>query len=172
VSPVQGAAGIEGCRDSRGIGSCASILEPARTDDPASVPAPTGRRSCPALQAEQHRLAADHGPAVAGHRPSINVLFESAAKALAADAVGVLLTGMGSDGATGLATLRAAGARTIAQDEATCVVFGMPGEAVKLGAADHVTPLPDIAALILRVSSERPAARPSPMAPKASTATR
>jgi two-component system chemotaxis response regulator CheB len=98
-------------------------------------------------------------PRIAGHRPSINVLFESGAKTLDTAAVGVLLTGMGADGATSLATLHAASAATIAQDEATSVVFGMPGEAVKLGAADHVTPLPDVAALIVKLAAQPVAGR-------------
>ena len=72
----------------------------------------------------------------------MDVLFSSVAEAAGADAVGVLLTGMGTDGAQGLLKMRQAGARTIAQDEATCVVFGMPREAIELGAAGQVLPLP------------------------------
>jgi two-component system chemotaxis response regulator CheB len=90
------------------------------------------------------------GPPVCRHRPSVDVLFRSAAQAAGANAVGVLLTGMGEDGAHGLLDLRNAGAHTIAQDEATSVVFGMPKEAIKLGAACEVQPLPRIAAAILR----------------------
>ena len=73
------------------------------------------------------------GPPVSLHRPSVNVLFRSAAQAAGPNAVGVILTGMGDDGADGLAEMHAAGARTIAQDEATCVVFGMPKEAIGRG---------------------------------------
>ncbi len=75
------------------------------------------------------------------HRPSVDVLFRSVAKNAGANAVGVILTGMGSDGAKGLLQMQAAGARTVAQDEATSVVFGMPGSAIELGAADEIAPL-------------------------------
>jgi two-component system chemotaxis response regulator CheB len=80
----------------------------------------------------------------------VDVLFRSAAQAAGANAVGVILTGMGDDGADGLAELHAAGGRTIAQDEATCVVFGMPKEAIARGAVDEVLPLPRIADAVLR----------------------
>jgi two-component system chemotaxis response regulator CheB len=90
------------------------------------------------------------GPPVALHRPSVDVLFRSAAQAAGANAVGVILTGMGDDGARGLAEMRAEGARTIAQDEATSVVFGMPKEAIARGGVDAVLPLPRIAAAILK----------------------
>ena len=81
------------------------------------------------------------GPRVCYQRPSVDVLFLSVAEAAGAEAIGVLLTGMGADGAQGLLKMRRAGARTIAQDEATCVVFGMPREAIALGAAEQVLPL-------------------------------
>lgn len=90
------------------------------------------------------------GPPVSFHRPSVDVLFRSAAQVAGPDAVGVLLTGMGQDGAEGLLELRRSGARTVAQDEATSVVFGMPREAISRGAADEVLPLPEIAGSILR----------------------
>ncbi len=90
------------------------------------------------------------GPPVCRHRPSVDVLFRSAAQAAGENAVGVILTGMGEDGARGLLEMRNAGAHTIAQDEATSVVFGMPKEAIKLGAACEVQPLPRIAGAILR----------------------
>lgn len=83
------------------------------------------------------------------HRPSVDVLFESVARSAGGNAVGVILTGMGADGAKGLLAMKQAGAFTIAQDEASCVVFGMPKEAIKLGAADKVQPLGDIPAAIL-----------------------
>ncbi|WP_242392318.1 protein-glutamate methylesterase/protein-glutamine glutaminase [Anaeromyxobacter oryzisoli] len=90
------------------------------------------------------------GPPVSLHRPSVNVLFRSAAQAAGSNAVGVILTGMGDDGADGMAELRAAGAHTIAQDEATSVVFGMPKEAIARGGVDEVLPLSRIAQSILK----------------------
>ncbi len=89
------------------------------------------------------------GPPVSLHRPSVNVLFRSAAQAAGGSAAGVILTGMGDDGADGLAELRAAGARTLAQDEASCVVFGMPKEAIARGAVEEVLPLSRIAPALL-----------------------
>ncbi len=83
------------------------------------------------------------------HRPSVDVLFNSAARVLGLNAVGVIMTGMGKDGAQGLLAMRQAGAHTIAQNEATCVVYGMPKSAVDIGAALEVVPLPEIAARVL-----------------------
>ena len=90
------------------------------------------------------------GPMVHHQRPSVDVLFHSVAKQAGANAMGVLLTGMGADGAEGLLAMRQNKAYTIAQDEASSVVFGMPGEAVKLGAACDVLPLNDISDHIIR----------------------
>jgi two-component system chemotaxis response regulator CheB len=90
------------------------------------------------------------GPPVSLHRPSVNVLFRSTAQAAGPNAVGVILTGMGDDGADGLLEMRTAGAHTIAQDEATSVVFGMPKEAIARGAAEEVVPLGRIAQAILK----------------------
>jgi len=89
------------------------------------------------------------GPLVSRHRPSVDVLFRSAARAAGGNAVGVLMTGMGDDGAQGLLEMRQAGAFTIAEDESTCVVYGMPREAVARGAACESVPLGDIAARIM-----------------------
>lgn len=89
------------------------------------------------------------GPRVCYQRPSVDVLFQSVADAAGANAVAALLTGMGTDGAQGLLKIRQAGGHTIAQDEATCVVFGMPREAIVLGAAEQVLPLEAIAAAAL-----------------------
>jgi two-component system chemotaxis response regulator CheB len=86
------------------------------------------------------------GPPVFHQRPSVEVMFNSVAKYVGANAVGIILTGMGADGSSGLLAMRQSGGRTIAQDEKTCVVFGMPGEAVKLGAAEFVLPLQKITA--------------------------
>jgi two-component system chemotaxis response regulator CheB len=90
-------------------------------------------------------------PALAAnrYRPSVDMLFHSAAKWAGQEAVAVLLTGMGKDGAAGMAALRRAGAITIAQDEASCVVFGMPKEAIALDAVDEVVALPDIARRVI-----------------------
>jgi two-component system chemotaxis response regulator CheB len=89
------------------------------------------------------------GPLVCRHRPSVDVLFRSAARYAGKNAVGAILTGMGDDGARGLLEMKLAGAMTIAQDEASCVVFGMPKEAVKFGAVNKVLPLGSIAGAIL-----------------------
>ena len=91
------------------------------------------------------------GPMVHHQRPAVDVLFKSVAKYAGANAVGVILTGMGADGAAGLLEMKHAGARTIAQDENTCVVFGMPKEAIKLGAVDKIAPLGLISQEILRM---------------------
>lgn len=90
------------------------------------------------------------GPPVSRHKPSVDVLFRSVAQAAGQNAVGVILTGMGDDGANGLLEMHQAGAHTIAQDEATCVVFGMPKEAIERGGVNEVLPLPRIAASVLR----------------------
>jgi two-component system chemotaxis response regulator CheB len=95
------------------------------------------------------------GPLVSRHRPSVNVLFRSVAQAAGGSAVGILMTGMGDDGADGLLEMKQAEAFTIAQDEASCVVFGMPREAILRGAADEVLSLSKIPAAILRQSFAR-----------------
>jgi two-component system chemotaxis response regulator CheB len=89
------------------------------------------------------------GPLVSRHRPSVDVLFRSAARYAGKNAVAVIMTGMGDDGARGMLEMKEAGAATIAQDEATSVVFGMPNEAIKLGAVDEILPLKAIARAIL-----------------------
>ncbi len=89
------------------------------------------------------------GPPVHHQRPAVDVLFQSVARSAGKNAVGVILTGMGGDGAAGLLQMRQAGARTIAQDEASCVVFGMPKEAIKIGAAEEIVPLNQMAQTIL-----------------------
>ena len=89
----------------------------------------------------QYHVTIKEGPLVSRHRPSVDVLFRSAAKYAASNAVGIIMTGMGDDGAHGLKEMKDAGAHTVAQDEATSVVFGMPKEAIALGAADKIMPL-------------------------------
>ena len=91
------------------------------------------------------------GPMVHHQRPAVDILFKSTAKYAGANAIGVILTGMGADGAEGLLEMKKAGASTIAQDENSCVVFGMPKEAIKMGAADKVLPLGQIAAEMMRM---------------------
>lgn len=105
------------------------------------------RRRGAELVCDVHR-----GPSVNRHKPSVDVLFDSVAATAGPAAVGVLLTGMGSDGAAGLLRMREAGAHTIAQDEATSLVYGMPRAAAELGAAVTVCPLGDVAAAIGRAS--------------------
>lgn len=90
-------------------------------------------------------VAIKDGPAVHFQRPSVDVMFQSVARCAQRNAIGVLLTGMGSDGAKGLLAMHESGAHTVVQDEQSCVVFGMPREAVRLGAADHILPLSEIA---------------------------
>jgi two-component system, chemotaxis family, protein-glutamate methylesterase/glutaminase len=93
------------------------------------------------------------GPDVSRHRPSVDVLFRSVARYAGKNAVGVILTGMGADGARGLLEMRQSGAITIGQDEATCVVYGMPREAAKLGGVQHCMPLDEVAAGMLAAAS-------------------
>jgi len=95
------------------------------------------------------------GPLVSRHRPSVDQLFRSAAECNSGDFIGVILTGMGSDGASGMQAMKNNGAITIAQDEKTCIVFGMPQEAIKLGSVDHVLPLKQIAPELLKLSFSR-----------------
>ena len=96
----------------------------------------------------RYRCKLNDGPPVNRHKPSVDVMFRSVAQNAGLNAIGVILTGMGSDGARGLLEMRDAGAATIAQDEKTSVVWGMPGEAVKLKAVDHVLPIDSIEAKI------------------------
>lgn len=100
-------------------------------------------------------LALDDGEPVNRHKPSVDALFESLSPALAARAVGVILTGMGADGARGLKDLRDHGSRTVAQSAETCVVFGMPREAIRMGAAQEVLPLNKIAQWLVTATRAR-----------------
>jgi two-component system, chemotaxis family, protein-glutamate methylesterase/glutaminase len=103
--------------------------------------APGGRHMMLKRSGAQYLVEVVDGPLINRHKPSVDVLFRSVAKFAGANALGIIMTGMGDDGARGLKEMRDAGARTIAQDEASCVVFGMPREAIKLDAADQVLPL-------------------------------
>jgi two-component system chemotaxis response regulator CheB len=93
------------------------------------------------------------GPLISRHRPSVDVLFKSVARAAGKNAVGILLTGMGRDGAEGMKEMHGAGALTIAQDEASCVVFGMPKEAIALGAVNFILPLREIPRKLLALAA-------------------
>ena len=98
---------------------------------------------------KEYSVEIKDGPLVNRHRPSVDVLFRSVARAAGSNAIGVLLTGMGDDGAAGLLEMKETKAKTIAQDESTCVVFGMPKEAIKLGAVDIVLPIQKIAGTVM-----------------------
>lgn len=104
---------------------------------------------------EGYRVQVKDGPQVCYQRPSADVMFSSVAEAAGKHVVGVILTGMGSDGAQGMLKMKRAGAKNIAQDEASCVVFGMPKEAIKLGGVDRVVPLSNIANAILQEVAAR-----------------
>ncbi|MBT9431194.1 hypothetical protein JZM24_01705 [Candidatus Sodalis endolongispinus] len=103
--------------------------------------APGARHMELARSGAKYVIRLHDGPPVNRHRPSVDVLFHSVAKFAGRNAVGVILTGMGNDGAAGLLAMRQAGAWTLGQDEASCVVYGMPREAVALGACNEVVPL-------------------------------
>ncbi|MEW6765118.1 MAG: chemotaxis response regulator protein-glutamate methylesterase [Pseudomonadota bacterium] len=103
--------------------------------------APGGRHMLLKRSGAQYYVEVVDGPLVSRHRPSVDVLFRSVARTAGRNALGVIMTGMGDDGARGMLEMHQAGAHTVAQDEASCVVFGMPKEAIKLGGADKVIPL-------------------------------
>lgn len=111
--------------------------------------APGDRHTMVRRVGAQYSVWVSDGPLVSRHRPSVDVLFRSVAQVAGCHASAAILTGMGADGAEGLLEMRTAGAFTVAQDEATCVVFGMPREAIKRGAATQVLPLDLVAAAIL-----------------------
>lgn len=115
--------------------------------------APGGKHMMLKRNGTQYTVDVADGPLVNRHKPSVDVLFRSAAKYAGANALGIIMTGMGDDGARGLLEMHTAGARTIAQDEKSCVVFGMPKEAIKLGAVDLTLPLDQIPAAIINYST-------------------
>lgn len=102
----------------------------------------------------QYKVDVRDGPLVNRHRPSVDVLFRSAAKCAGKNAVGFIMTGMGDDGAAGLKEMHDAGSYTVAQDEASCVVFGMPKEAIKRGGVDKVTSLQNIVTEIINIKDD------------------
>ena len=111
--------------------------------------APGGRHMQLRKAGGQYYAVVMDGPPVNRHKPSVDVLFRSAAECAGRDVLAIILTGMGDDGARGMKLLNERGARTIAQDEASCVVFGMPKEAIALGGVDEVLPLSRVAQSIL-----------------------
>lgn len=137
-------------------GLCRVTVQEAASGDTVmrgrALIAPGNRHTLLKRSGARYYVEVKDGPLVSRHRPSVDVLFRSAARYAGANAVGVIMTGMGDDGARGLKEMKDAGAKTIAQDEASCVVFGMPNEAIKLGGADVVAPLERIAREVLKFS--------------------
>ncbi len=135
-------------------GICGITVKEAADGDPVlrgqALIAPGNRHLLLKRSGARYQVQIKDGPLVSRHRPSVDVLFRSAARYAGSNAIGVILTGMGDDGAHGLREMHQAGAYTIAQDEATCVVYGMPKEALKLGCVDRVLPLPHIAGEVIR----------------------
>lgn len=134
--------------------TCQVTVKEAENDDTVMrgriLIAPGNRHALLKRSGARYYLEVKDGPLVSRHRPSVDVLFRSTARYAGSNAVGVIMTGMGDDGAQGMLEMKQAGAFTIAQDEATCVVFGMPKEAIKKGGVDRVLPLDGIAGLVLQ----------------------
>jgi len=124
--------------------------------------APGNRHMSVRRHGVQSFVEIDDGPLVSRHRPSVDVLFRSVARAEGPAALGIILTGMGNDGAQGLLEMHNAGAETIAQDEASCVVFGMPKEAIARGAVDNILPLREIPGKVLMPSRQVPSVAAMP----------
>ena len=116
--------------------------------------APGGKHMRLTRSGAQFQVQVFDGPLVKHHRPSVDVLFRSVAELGGRNAWGVIMTGMGDDGAQGLAAMHQAGARTLAQDEESCVVFGMPKEAIRLGAVDEVLPLANIPSRLAQLTGQ------------------
>jgi two-component system, chemotaxis family, protein-glutamate methylesterase/glutaminase len=134
-------------------GNCAMRVREARDGDRLErgvvLIAPGGRHMSMRKAGGQYFMVVADGPPVNRHKPSVDVLFKSAAECAGADALAIILTGMGDDGARGMKLLHDRGARTVAQDEASCVVYGMPKEAVRLGAVDKEVPIGRVASVIM-----------------------
>jgi two-component system chemotaxis response regulator CheB len=138
--------------------ACAATVTEAQNGDlllPGHVyVAPGGDYHLEIEGTKQLRCRVTHGDPVNGHCPSVDVLFNSVARTAKANAVGVILTGMGRDGASGLLAMRRAGARTLGQDEATCVVYGMPRAAFELGAVERQYPLEKLGSAIRNLTNK------------------
>ena len=138
-------------------GLCPMEIREARNNDPivpgVALIAPGNQHMVVRRSGARYLVTVKGGPPVHYQRPSVDVMFHSVAKQVGPNAVGVILTGMGADGAAGLLAMRQAGARTMAQDEKSCVVFGMPKEAIKMGAAEQIVPLGTMAEKILTTLS-------------------
>jgi two-component system, chemotaxis family, protein-glutamate methylesterase/glutaminase len=139
-------------------GLCAVTVKEAENNDTVVrgrvLIAPGNRHTLLKRSGARYYVEVREGPLVSRHRPSVDVLFRSAARYAGKNAVGVIMTGMGDDGARGMLEMKEAGAYTIAQDEETCVVFGMPQEAIKRNAVTRVLPLTKIAGHVLHVTGE------------------
>ena len=140
-------------------GLCRIEVREARHGDPVrpglALIAPGGRHMTLARKSSGLAVEVSDGERVNRHRPSVDVLFRSVAHAAGASALGIIMTGMGNDGAQAMKEMHDAGATTIAQDEASCVVFGMPMEAIRMGGVDHVMPLDQIPAAIINYEKGR-----------------
>lgn len=126
-----------------------------RVQNGTALVAPGDRHMVLVRRGSGYAVKLTEAPPVSRHRPSVDVLFGSMARVAGSAAVGIIMTGMGADGVDGLLEMRRRGAMTIAQDAGSCVVFGMPKEAVERGAVDHVVPLPRIAPFVLDVAYRR-----------------
>lgn len=135
-------------------GLCQITVREAQNNDRVvpgrALIAPGGRHMLLRRSGAQYFVEVVDGPLVNRHRPSVDVLFRSVAKSAGANATGIIMTGMGDDGAAGMLEMRNAGARTVAQDEESCVVFGMPKEAIKRGGVEKVVPLSAVSREIAR----------------------
>jgi len=140
---------------------CAMEVKEAEDGDSVSpgriLIAPGNRHMLLNRSGATYRVTVKDGPLVSRHRPSVDVLFKSVARYAGANAIGAILTGMGADGAAGLKEMKDNGAENVAQDEASCVVFGMPKEAIRMGGVSHVVPLDGIAGKLLEMAARKAA---------------
>ena len=136
-------------------GLCQITVKEAENNDSVlrgqALIAPGNRHTLLKRSGARYYIEVRDGPLVSRHRPSVDVLFRSTARYAGANAIGVIMTGMGDDGARGMLEMKQSGSYNIAQDETSCVVFGMPQEAIKLGATDKILPLDQIASEVVRV---------------------